>query len=335
MIERNAQLAEGADLKTSDVVFVVGAGRSGTTWLQMMLGAHPSVATGQESQLFNNYLRKMYEQWARELKFPETDKVRKHGITSYIDETRFIELLRSFAVDVFGNVMNAKPGATLFLEKSPNNSFNIDLIFKCFPDARYIHLIRDGRDVVTSMLAAKSGWGKGWAPDNGFDGASEWVTAVSESQRLADMTNRYIEVRYESLLTDGPAELRSIFEFLGVTASDEEVNGIYDRFAFDKLKKNEYKRDVLLNPGVAKASGTGSRSEPKGFFRKGISGDWKESLSKVQIAEVYWAAGEMLQQLSYTTDYNAPSKPPSSIRRRNKVAAIKAFIKQAGGRLLS
>ncbi len=320
-------------MKTSDVVFIVGAGRSGTTWLQLMLGAHPLVATGQESQLFNNYLRTLYEQWNRELQYPETDKLRKHGITSFIDESRFVELIRSFAISIFDNVLTAKPGATIFLEKSPNNSFNIDLIFKCFPDARFIHMIRDGRDVVTSMLAAKSSWGRQWAPDYGFDAASEWVQAVSESQRLQHMSDRYIEVRYEDLLASGVRELGRLYDFLDLNCSESEISEVYNRFAFDKLKSNQYSRDVLLNPGVAKASGTDSRPEPKGFFRKGIAGDWRNSLSKVQLAEVYWAAGALLTELSYLESYAEPKKAPKSIRRRQVVSKLKSQLKKFGSKL--
>jgi len=300
-----------------------------------MLGAHPLVATGQESQLFNNYLRKLDDQWHRELRYPETDKLRKHGITSFIDEERFIDLLRQFAISVFEGVMVAKPGATTFLEKSPNNSFNIDLIFKCFPDARFVHMIRDGRDVASSMLAAKSSWGRQWAPDHGLEAGLEWVEAVSESRRLRDMTDRYIEVRYEDLLSNGCDTLGNLYDFLGLPCTGEEVAQIYDRFSFKKLKENNYSRDVFLNPGVAKASGTEYRPEPKGFFRKGVAGDWKSSLSETQLAEVYWAAGELLAELSYTDQNLTPLNTPGSIRRREIVSRTKEELKKLGSRILS
>jgi hypothetical protein len=299
-----------------------------------MLGAHPLVATGQESQLFNNYFRKIYEQWNRELRYPETDKLRKHGITSFIDEAQFIELIRQFAISVFGNVLAAKPGATTFLEKSPNNSFNIDLIFNCFPDAKYVHLMRDGRDVVTSMLAAKSSWGRQWAPDHGYDAGLEWVEAVSQSRRLREMTDRYIEIRYEDLLSNGYETLGKLFDFLGLACNVDKVAEIYDRFSFKKLKANEYSRDVFLNPGVARASGTEHRPEPQGFFRKGVAGDWKNSLSEKHLAEVYWAAGKLLAQLSYTDQDLTPRNMPCSVRRRKLISRAKDNLKKVGSKVL-
>jgi Sulfotransferase family len=322
-------------LKTSDVIFIVGAGRSGTTWLHLMLGAHPQVATGQESQLFNNYLRKLVNQWNREIAYPETDKLRKHGITSYIDEDRFMELLRDFAIAIFDNVMQAKPGATRFLEKSPNNSFNIDLIHRVFPDARFVHLIRDGRDVVTSMLAAKKSWGKDWAPDHGYEAGIEWVRAVTECRRLHGLVENYCEVRYKDLLNRGPETLARIYEFLELPLGGVDVEKIYAQFAFDKLKKNDYSRSIFLNPGEARASGTDGRPEPRGFFRKGVAGDWQVSLNREQVDEIYWAAGELLEDLGYIEGYARPDRPPRSIRRRLRIDALKNRVRKFGARFLN
>lgn len=318
-----------------NIVFIVGAGRSGTTWLQMMLGAHPAIATGQESQIFHNYLRKLHEQWQRELDYPETNELRKHGITSYIDDDRFTELMRHFAIGVFENIFVAKPGASMFLEKSPNNSFNIDLIVRCLPDARFIHVIRDGRDVVTSMLAAKKSWGRHWAPEYAADAASEWQRAVTESSRLGGLSDHYIEVKYEELLSNGPDELRRVFGFLELPLEESHVFDIYDRFAFSKLQTNQYERDVFLNTGIAKASGTADRPEPKGFFRKGIAGDWQEYLSASQLREVYWVAGKTLKALGYAQNSTVVSQTPWSIRRRRVVSGAKRIIRAFGARLLS
>lgn len=301
----------------------------------MMLGAHQDIATGQESQLFHKYLRILYEQWQRELRYPETDELRKHGITSYIDEGKFIDLNRKFALSVFESVLAAKPGARIFLEKSPNNSFNIDLIHLCFPDAKFIHMIRDGRDVVTSMLAAKKGWGRQWAPDHAADAAAEWVEAVTQSRRLRALTEQYLEVRYEDLLESGEEQLSALFQFLGAAISDAQVSDIYRRFSFEKLKNNDYSRDTFLNPGVATASGTKALPEPKGFFRKGIAGDWKTALSDTQQAEVYWVAAELLQDLGYAGDVSRPNSMPVSIRVREGTRKVKQMVKSLGSRLLS
>lgn len=318
-----------------NIIFIVGAGRSGTTWLHMMLGAHPAVATGQESQLFEKYLRRLDEQWQRELNYPETEDLRRHGISSYVKDDEFTRLMRNFAVGVFENVLAAKAGASVFLEKSPNNSFNIDLIIRCFPGAKFIHVIRDGRDVASSVLAARKSWGRQWATRHASDAAAEWQRAVTESARLKDMTASYTEVRYEDLLTKGQQELGRIFEFTGLPVEDSFVTEMYERFSFKKLQQNDYKRDVFLNTGVAAASGTENRPEPKGFFRKGVAGDWQNSLSTSQLEEIYWVAGETLARLGYTDDASQVSAAPWSIRRRDIMKSIKNGVRRLGGKLLS
>ncbi len=318
-----------------NIIFIVGAGRSGTTWLHMMLGAHPAVATGQESQLFEKYLRKLDEQWQREMNYPETEDLRRHGISSYVNEEEFTSLMRNLAVGVFENVLAAKPGASVFLEKSPNNSFNIDLIVRCFPGAKFIHVIRDGRDVATSVLAARKSWGRQWATRHAGDAAAEWQRAVTESARLKKMTGSYAEVRYEDMLVDGRNELARIFDFLELPVEECFVAETFERFSFKKLQKNEYERDVFLNTGVAAASGTTNRPEPKGFFRKGVAGDWQNSLSESQLAEIYWVAGGTLTTLGYVEDLKPVTSAPWSIRRRGVMKGVKHGIRKLGGKLFS
>jgi len=306
-------------------VFIIGAGRSGTTWLHLMLGSHPLIATGQETQIFENYLKALYERWCEELDFPESENVRKHGISSWIDEAQFIDLLRQFSDGVLENVITTKPGASIILEKSPNSSFNTDLMLKCYPKGIFIHLVRDGRDVCASMLAAKSGWGREWAPDCAEDAAKYWKKSVNGARALKAHDANYFEVRYEDLLDEGVKSLRLIFQKLSLDVSDELANDIYERFAFDKLKKGDYEATVFQNPGQSRASGTAGRPEPKGFFRKGRYGGWKDSLTTQQLHEIYWVGADLLRDLGYPEVIDIQRKP-RSIRYREAMKSIRASL---------
>lgn len=282
-----------------NIVFIIGCGRSGTTWLHLMLGSHEQIATGQESQLFHNYIRPMRDRWLMEINYPKDSNLRFHGISSYIKEEQFYGLLRNFADGVFCNVMKEKPGATHFLEKSPNNSFNVDIIARCYPKARFIHVIRDGRDVAASMLAAGKGWGRYWAPSRVEPAALEWKTAIHDSRTASELSPYYMEVRYEDLLDKGYQELERIFQFLDIPCSQEQVQSIYDAHTFDKLQSNNYQKNTFLSPGETVASGTEERQEPKGFFRKGKAGDWQTFFNKSQQDEFYYIAGDLLEELGY------------------------------------
>ena len=92
-------------------------------------------------------------------------------------------------------------------------------------------------------------------------------------------------------MSNGIDEVARVFEFLDLRLEESQVSEVYERFSFKKLKANQYERDVLLNPGVASASGTAKRPEPRGSFRKGVAGDWKNYLYNTQLREIYWVAG--------------------------------------------
>ncbi len=281
-----------------------------------MLGSHPLIATGQESQLFLRYLGPFYTTFCKELDYPETEKVRKHGISSYITHDELIDRFEDFAEFVYGKALADKEGSRHILDKLTNNRYDNELLLKCFPNARLIHLVRDGRDVTASMLAAHAGWGKGWAPSNAESCAREWQRAVSTCRQNAEQGASVVEIRYEDLLSDGAAELKRVFDFLEIDVDTSWLEETNERFSFKKLKSGDYKRNVLKNPGQSKASGTEGRAEPEGFFRKGKSGGWSDTLSQRDLEEIYWVAGSLLFELGYTADDMTPAEKPVSIRLR-------------------
>ncbi len=315
-------------------VFIIGSGRSGTTWLHLMLGSHKLIATGQESQIFHNYFRQLRSKWEDELAYPQTEELRFHGISAYIDEPRFYQLMRQFADGVFSKLFEVKPEAEILLEKSPNNSFNVDTIFKCYPEARFIHVIRDGRDVVSSMLAAKKSWGRQWAPTFVQPAAEEWKAAVLQSKSIQFSSPHYIEVRYEDLLTNGYAELRRLFTFLGISCGDDEIKEIYDSHTFSKLSEGNYNKNTFINPGQTKASGTDQRSEPREFFRKGVSGGWKDTLSSSEIDEFMYYSGDLLIELGYLPKTKQNFKKPIRVGLRQLKKDILEVLRNLARRVL-
>lgn len=80
--------------KKKKLVFVIGCPRSGTTWVQIMLCQHPRVATSQETHLFSNYVRHMYQQWQAEKS--ATGELRSVGLPTLLDEKEFLDGLKAF-----------------------------------------------------------------------------------------------------------------------------------------------------------------------------------------------------------------------------------------------
>src|SRR3954465_6216802 len=126
------------------MVFLVGAQRSGTNWLQRMLGTHPDVVTlPSETQLFTVGIDVLAERV-------------QHGVvgststaTVFMSRDAFLDAARDFCDAAFGGVADRlDPAARRVLERSPNHVERLELIGAVYPDAWIVHIVRDGRDVT-------------------------------------------------------------------------------------------------------------------------------------------------------------------------------------------
>ena len=120
----------------------------------------------------------------------------------------FFAIARDFTHTILENAAALRPGATIVLEKSPSTSLCADVIARLTPDARVVHLVRDGRDVAASLLAASEGWGRWWAPRTLPLATQSWVTHVQGARRASALGLPYLEVRYETLSRRDSAGLR-------------------------------------------------------------------------------------------------------------------------------
>ena len=112
------------------VIFVIGAGRSGTTILGDVLGRHDEVTKWHEPYfIWDYYLGNL------------VDDIREANQLSERD-LRFIR--KEFEIFL------GKSDAKMVVDKSPLNSFKIPFILTVFPNAKWVHIIRDGRDVTLS-----------------------------------------------------------------------------------------------------------------------------------------------------------------------------------------
>jgi hypothetical protein len=105
---------------------------------------------------------------------------------------------------------------------------HFDRLVHLWPDARFIHLLRDGRDVARSCIQM------GWA-GNLWTACDTWIEARMTWQRLAAQLtpDRWIEVRSEDLVCDAEAQLQRVCRFLGVA---------YDAAMFDYADHSTYER---------------------------------------------------------------------------------------------
>jgi hypothetical protein len=175
-----------------------------------------------------------------------------------------------------------------------------EVVARYAPDARVIHLVRDGRDVAASMNAAAGGWGRGWAPADVETAARSWVRHVQAAREYRLIGFRYREVRYESLLDADIDTLRDLFDFLELPVGPEECARVYEACALDRMRASTTVDPILVGGDFAPYA-TG-RTEPDGFFGAGAVGTWRDTWSARERLQFRAIAGMELERLGYELD---------------------------------
>lgn len=206
------------------------------------------------------------------------------GLPFLWSEEEFYDFLRKFLGRVYERVIAANPQATHVLDKHPGYSLYTEDINKLLPHARFIHMIRDGRDVAVSMVAARKNMGFGSRTI--LDAAATWKKHIQAAKQAKQYPDRYLEVRYEDLLTAGVDVLKTVFEFCNLPTDPKEVAKIIDAHQFDKMKENR----------ISPAS---NLLAPNGHYRKGQMGSWPKVFDPVQRYMFDEIAGDLLCELGY------------------------------------
>ena len=201
---------------TSPKVFLVGCPRSGTTMLRLMLDAHPSLAIPPESHFIPLVarVRSRYEGtggFDAERMARDVVKTLRFRDWQLPEEAVFAEISRSRPNDLAGAieaffVAYAKAhGKPRWGDKTPGYSIEMPLIASLFPDARFVHLVRDGRNVALSLMEVPR------PPRSFAEAAQVWATRIRVARRDARaLDDRVIEIRYEDLVDDPETGLKRI-----------------------------------------------------------------------------------------------------------------------------
>jgi hypothetical protein len=266
-----------------------------------MLGSHPAIATPQESDLFSRYIAPWHREWRKSLpEDPAAWADRRHnGLPSIITEAEFDEILAGVVDRVYGAAWDLKPSASLVLDKVPGYGYFSGLLLRYLPDARILHLIRDGRDVTLSMRRASQGFGRKWAAQTVDYAAWAWRTNIESSRELLG-SDCYSEVRYEDLRgPDGAVELHRAFGFLGVELTLDEAAEVLERFS---LEGNEGRPPSSMVWGGEVIRRLGAEpEEPADFFGAGRT-DGGGGFSWYDRWLFDRCAGETLVELGYEPD---------------------------------
>lgn len=266
----------------STPIFVGGAGRSGTTLLRVILDTHSRIVCGPELKV-TPLICSLWHTCQYGGYFPS---LQHHHLTAD-DLAGSFRLLLESMLEKDRAVAN-KPRVA---EKSPDNVFFFAHLHRLFPYSPLIHVIRDGRDVVCSLLQmewrdAKTGR-RIESTRDARGAATYWTRAVQTARAAAEqqpsLAKRYFELRYEKLISAPEETLRDLFAFLG-EAWEPRVLRYHERF-----------RDLA---GESSASQVSRPINMRALAR------WKTDLSEADKDVVKEIAGPLLQELGYVTDQN-------------------------------
>jgi Sulfotransferase family len=281
------------------VVFLLGVPRSGTTWLQNMLGAHPDIATPTETDLFNRYIAPLHSAWSQSFRSPDEVFRRWNGLPAVLTQEDFDDVVEAFVERVYSTARALKPTATVVLDKVPGYTQYGGLIDAYVPGALFVHLIRDGRDVTASMYRAAQTFGRLWAPRTADYAGYIWQSNI-RTARLLEPAGRYFEVRYEDLRSEqGASVLRDVFHFLGRETSLDEAHEIHETFSDPRTL--EARSSMVWGGELVRRFG-GAPPEPEGFVGEGTIGSWHRELSSYDRWLFDRHAGDLLLELGYEAD---------------------------------
>jgi len=174
--------------------------------------------------------------------------------------------------------MSGKPR---YGDKTPRYVLYLPQLANLFPEARFVHIIRDGRDVTLSLLE------KDWGANNAIEGALFWKRRV-EAGREAGRSlgpDRYHEVRYENLVDDTETVVRSVCEFI--------------KLPFDPVMLHFYEGP---RPEVERRGPRSGKRKREGRLRlpptKGLR-DWRRQMSRADLAAFEILVGDLLRELGY------------------------------------
>lgn len=294
--------------------FIVGASRSGTTMLRLMLDTHPQLAIAPETHFIPSVARLCVsaddpvaaaldaivesDRWPSfEL---DADALRTQAATARCRSLS--DVLRVF----YGSYAAAR-GKPRWGDKTPFYVLAMASISRLLDEARFIHIIRDGRDVALSVMPL---W---WGPNSVAEAAAWWAERV-RTGRTVGAGLAYLEVRYEQLVEQPEAELRRICPFIAVefhpqmlefdkrvraqpaTVAPHLVNLTLDAALAAEPTAPTAASETLVGPQEMQARLAARLSGPPDAA--GIE-RWRTEMTAGQLREFDEVAGNLLDELGY------------------------------------
>jgi sulfotransferase family protein len=288
-------------------VFIVGCTRSGTTLLRRIVDAHPDIAITRETHWITKLLEgdggfspdapvtpELLARLRGNRKFTRmgVDQSELDRLVAREEPVSYAELVTRI-FDLYGEGQ----GKRLVGDKVPTYVRDVPLLHRLWPQARFVHLIRDGRDVSSSLLS----WGRDerlaklfaatWERDRLSSTALYWDQLVRLGREAGARLgpDLYYELRYEALVADPDEECSKLCAFLGVPL-DERMLRFHEGHARDDPGLSAKKAWRPITPGLR---------------------SWRTEMNRDELERFEAAAGDLLDDLGYpraVPDLNSRAK---------------------------
>lgn len=281
---------------------IVGCHRSGTTLLRAMLDSHPDLAVVHESR-FIPALAALHAGTPPFRQDEFVDDLIVHpsfarlGLDAGAVRTAVAQACPQGFADALRAVFAAyasAAGKRRAGDKTPEYVLRIPLIAETLPESRFVHVIRDGRDVAVSTVAAPLG------PTDLGDAASTWANIVTAGRRDGSRLGptRYLELRYERLVDEPATALNEVCVFLELDYADA------------MLSYHERADEIVRTAGMLELHDA-IKKLPTPNLR-----DWRRDLGAAEVHRIEVVAGSTLTELGYELSGGLVPRPRRPWARR-------------------
>lgn len=297
---------ERRDRRSDDelaVPFIVGTGRCGSTLLRLMLDAHPCMAIPPETHFVPVAIQASEGAAAPREAFLDAMTGHQRWKSFQLDDKQLRQRVEQISPFDPGEVLREfyrmyarGAGKSRWGDKTPTYLGHMPLIEKALPEARFVHIIRDGRDVALSIREL---W---FGPSTIPEIAEWWVAHIERARRDARSLPHYMEIRHEDLVQQPESTLRRICEFLHLPWHGEMLD--YHRRAAERLQ-------------AAVASDTPDQAQRRlsaqEFAAQPLQSSrlerWRREMATSELAEFETVAGGLLAELGYELACNPGDLP--------------------------
>jgi hypothetical protein len=278
--------------------FVVGVPRSGTTLLRLMLDAHPELTIPPETHFIPAVIRACRKGASAERVAAAITGHRRWADFG-LDAAELCQRLDEVppadagaAIRTFYELYAEKQAKQRWGDKTPGYATRMRRIQRALPEARFVHVIRDGRDVVLSRAR------KSRRPKPVGLAAKRWKRRVIATRNRSESVRHYTEIRFEDLVTDTEPTLRRVCDFVELDFDPAML--AYHEHASERL--DEIERELPARRGrheldaEPRIAAHARASDPPASERVAA---WRAEMSPEDVEAFEAEAGDLLAELGY------------------------------------